>query len=96
MQINNLITDDLQIDHFHPQPGETWCIYGNNRSGIDALIRLLTGELPESGEILLDTPPAVISFARQQEIYEEEMRNDNSDYLDRLDPGTPAHAFVND
>ena len=96
MQINNLITDDLQIDHFHPRPGEAWCIYGNNRSGIDALIRLLTGELPESGEVVLDTPPAVISFARQQEIYEEEMRNDNSDYLDRLDPGTPAHAFVGD
>ena len=96
MLITNLNTDKLKIDNFSPQPGESWCIYGNNRSGLDELIKLLAGDFPDPGQISMDESPSVISFARQQEIFEEEMRHDDSDFLDHLDPGTPAHAFVND
>ena len=36
----------------------------------------------------------VISFRGQQELYEAELRRDDTDFLDRLDPGTPARAFL--
>ncbi|MFN2354169.1 MAG: ATP-binding cassette domain-containing protein [Desulfopila sp.] len=93
MRIKNYHSDTLHIDYFAPGKNEAWCIYGTNRSGIDSFIKLLAGESKgknrkQPGET------AVITFAEQQELFEEELRRDNSDFLDHLDPGTPAHAFI--
>ena len=49
----------LRVDRFRALPGETWCVLGNNQSGIDQFIELLrpdvepdsarTRKLPGSG-----------------------------------------------
>jgi molybdate transport system ATP-binding protein len=93
MRVENYHSDTLHIDCFAPGKNEAWCIYGSNRSGIDSFIGLLAGESEGKNRKYSDKT-AVITFAGQQELFEEELRRDNSDYLDRLDPGTPAHAFI--
>jgi molybdate transport system ATP-binding protein len=94
MIIENYRTDSLDIDHFAPQQGEAWCIYGTNVSGIDEFVKLLSGDVIGRDGLTLPEKPKVISFARQQEIFEDELRNDDSNHLGYIDPGTPAHAFV--
>ena len=95
MFIQNYRSELLNIDHFAPQQGEAWCIYGTNVSGIDEFVKLLSGDVEEAKGLTLPEKPAIISFARQQEIFEDELRNDNSNHLGYIDPGTPAHTFVN-
>lgn len=96
MEIRNLKHASLDISLFTTLPGQSWCVYGGNDSGIDDLFKLLSGELvPASTDrLLLPENPGILSFAVQQEIYEEELRLDDSDFLDRPDPGTPAAAFL--
>lgn len=96
MQIRNLRHPALCISSFATAPGESWCFFGVNDSGIDEFFLLLSRELSnfQADFLLLPEQPAILSFKKQQEIYEEELRLDDSDYLDRPDPGTPARAFL--
>lgn len=96
MQIDNLRHPTLQISSFTTTPGESWCLFGANDSGIDEFFALLAGELDdlEADVLLLPEHPAFLTFKTQQEIYEEELRIDDSDYLDCPDPGTLARAFL--
>jgi molybdate transport system ATP-binding protein len=95
MRIEKYHTNTLSIDHFATAPGEAWCLYGSNRSGLSDFISLLADPPSHRDGISYRDQPVVISFASQQEIYERELRNDNSDYEDRIDPGTPARNFIN-
>jgi molybdate transport system ATP-binding protein len=36
----------------------------------------------------------VVSFKDQQAVYESELKKDETDFMDRLDPGTPAREFL--
>jgi len=77
--------------------GESWCFYGGNRSGIDDFLRFLAGESvtpPEGASFQPPEKPRIVSFAAQQEMYEEELRNDDSDFLDHPDPGRSARDFL--
>jgi molybdate transport system ATP-binding protein len=96
MHIRYLRHPDLTISDFATQPGQSWCLYGQNHSGINTFLKLLTGELrpPDDSNTELPVKPAIISFKLQQELYEEELRRDDSDYLDRIDPGTPAADYL--
>lgn len=74
--------------------GKSWCIYGANNSGIARFVSRFS-ENNDSGKCPFPhLNAAVLSFARQQEIFEEEVRNDQTDFIDRLDPGTPAADFI--
>ncbi|MBM9606340.1 ATP-binding cassette domain-containing protein [Desulfopila inferna] len=95
MHIQNYHAEDLHIDHFEILKGEAWCVYGSNTSGISSFVNLLSYPT-EVKEISFEEKPAVISFAMQQEIFEEEVHKDNSDFIDRIDPGTPARDFIDD
>jgi molybdate transport system ATP-binding protein len=97
MKIINASAHDLFIDRFEAGPGEAWCLVGTNRSGIDTFFKLLSGELPDVKAELLELPenPGVVSFKRQQALFEEELKKDDTDYLDRIDPGTRAASFLN-
>ena len=98
MKIENVKTPDLNVPLFEAAPGQFWCILGRNRSGIDTFFDLLSAGNPQipGADIRLPVNMGIFSFAGQQEIFEQELKNDDSDFMDRLDPGTPARAFIHD
>ncbi len=96
MRISRLKQQRLQIEEFTINSGEFWCAYGTSRSGINEFLALLEGELNQFEAETLEIPiaPTIISFSVQQEIFEDEIRNDDSDFLDRPDAGTLAYEFL--
>ena len=68
-------------------PGDIWSILGSNASGLDTLFNGWAGHLPGIH---------TVSFKDQQAVYEAELKKDDTDFLDRLDPGTPAREFLPD
>lgn len=96
MHIKNFHHKDLHINELETAPDEMWCFFGENNSGIDQFLNLLSGKLTDfSSEILLlPNQTEIISFEAQQEIFEDEVRNDDSDFLDKVDPGTLVCEFL--
>ncbi len=96
MKIINTRSRDLIIDRFIANPGEAWCILGVNRSGIEAFFSLLAGENAETIAEKIDRPRnmGIVSFSRQQELFEKELEKDDTDFLDKIDAGTPAGSFL--
>jgi molybdate transport system ATP-binding protein len=96
MKIIQARTDHIFIEQFQALPGQAWTLLGTNRSGIDDFFDLVAGR-PFSGsaqELSLPDQPGVVSFKDQQAVYESELKKDETDFLDRLDPGTPAREFL--
>jgi len=98
MKIINARTKNMYISRFEALPGQAWCIWGTNRSGIEDFFRLVSEQKMDAAADTLKMPekPGVVSFKDQQKIYEAELKNDQTDFLDRLDPGTPARDFLKD
>lgn len=96
MYIQNFHHKDLHIDNFETFPNQVWCIFGENNSGIDRLLDLLSGKLQNFSADTLRLPeqPEILSFQVHQEIFEEELRNDDSDFLNKTDPGTLVCEFL--
>lgn len=98
MEIINAVSDTLYIDQFSTLPGQAWCILGTNLSGMEDFFTLVSGR-PWTGRAdRLDLPQGIetVSFKDQQEIYETELKNDETDFMDQFDPGTPAQDFLGD
>ncbi len=96
LEVRGVTGKGLSIDSFAARTEELWCIWGENRSGVDAFVQMLS---EESDQFLLESSIlpedlAVVSFSNQQKIFEEEVRNDDSDYLQKMDPGTLARDFL--
>ena len=98
MKIINARLKAVFIEGFAVQGGEAWCIVGSNRSGMDDFFRLVCGQDTAVTADLLELPEnmGVVSFETQQDIYESELRNDDTDFMDALDPGTLAREFLGD
>ena len=98
LKILELSARGLRIDRFVAEPDEAWCIMGTNTSGLTLLCDVLAGEpiAFQAKQLRLPTDLGVLSFKRQQEIFEAEVRNDDTDFLNRIDPGTPARNFLTD
>ena len=95
MKISKFTSDTLIVDHFSAESGQAWCILGSNRSGIDPFFKLLAGEIPApEGCVVLPDACGVFSFEAQQALFESELKNDDTDFMDRLDPGTMARTFI--
>ncbi|BDD88056.1 ABC transporter [Desulfofustis limnaeus] len=96
IDIQHVVVEELSIAAFRAEKGQAWCILGGTRSGIDRFVSLLSGEeeVLQAGRLVLPEQLAVVSFRGQQALFEEEVRRDESDFLDRVDPGTPAHTFL--
>lgn len=96
MHILNLVHPQLTIDQLTTDTNQSCCFYGENGSGIETFMQLLEGRLKNYSATIfeLDTSSGILSFRAQQEILEEEIRNDNTDFMDRIDPGTTAAAFI--
>lgn len=88
----------LFIDRFSARPGEAWCIIGSIHSGVHEFFRLITGDMPGVSADVLELPeaPGIVSFRKQQAVYESELKKDDTDYMDRVDTGTPARDFIPD
>lgn len=96
MYIQNFQHKELSIDELTTAPGQIWCFFGENSSGIDRMLELLSGTLKDFSADILHLPeqPGILSFQAQQDIYEEEMRNDDTDFMDKIDPGTLVCEFL--
>ncbi len=98
MKFKNVTYDGLKIPLFDAAPGQFWCILGRNRSGIDTFFNLLSHD-DLKGDLASSFQPeetGVFSFADQQAVFEQELKKDDTDFMDRLDPGTPAREFLHD
>lgn len=96
MQIQDVVHTDLKIDFLKTEQQQSWCFYGDNNSGIDSFLQLLDGRLTDFTATTIDLSPGagVLSFYGQQQIFEEELRNDDSDFMDSTDPGTTVEEFL--
>jgi molybdate transport system ATP-binding protein len=83
-EINNNI---ISIPNWNINRDENWAVIGNNGSGKTLLGRLLS----ETGESV-----GYISFEKVEDLLEEERKNDNSDFMDKEDPGTLVKDFLKD
>ena len=84
---------DLTIPFWQLKPGQCWAVLGRNGSGKKRLAQAIVSmqELPE----FRGRRFAVLSFEQQQALYEEELKNDDSDFMDRLDPGSTVRDLLN-
>lgn len=98
LNIINARTETLFVERFSARPGEAWCIFGSIHSGIYEFFRLITGDMPGVSADVLELPetPGIVSFKKQQAVYESELKKDDTDYMDRVDAGTPARNFILD
>ncbi len=96
MHIEKFTSPFLNLTHFRVIQGEAWCLIGSNRSGVDQFLQLLSHDLHDYSAKRLSLPQslALLSFSLQQEIFEQEVINDETDFLGRIDPGTPARHFL--
>ena len=86
-------TQDLHIEHWAIEPGQCWAVLGRNGSGKKLLAQALLDQqqLPEYRDLSF----SLLSFEQQQAFYEQELKNDDSDFMDRLDPGTTVRTLLN-
>ncbi|MDD2463091.1 MAG: ATP-binding cassette domain-containing protein [Desulfobulbus sp.] len=96
LNIITLQSQGLFIDHFTARRGELWCLLGGNDSGLAAFIDLLNGGPYQAKRFELPSHLGLLSFTQQQSIFEAELRKDDTDFLNRIDPGTPARDFLTD
>lgn len=98
MKIINARSKHLTIEQFSATAQEAWCLVGSNRSGIEDFFIFLDGKSPGIHADLMELPQnlGIISFSRQQEVFEEELKKNDTDFLDKIDPGTPAASFLKD
>lgn len=87
----------LLVERFTVCRDETWCVFGDNLSGIDRFVEMIRhpdNPAISSEQLQLPGNVGIVSFRDQQELFEQEVRNDDSDFLDCVDPGTPAREFL--
>ncbi|MAM72153.1 MAG: hypothetical protein CMP91_13540 [Gammaproteobacteria bacterium] len=84
---------NLNIPSWHIKPGQCWVVLGRNGSGKERLAQAIKEQQkqPEYAAKRI----AVVSFEEQQAFYEEELLKDDSDFMDRLDPGTTVRELLN-
>lgn len=77
------------------EPDEHWAIVGANGSGKTSVGKLLCNQLEIcSGELNTVNKAEFVSFEKVIEILDFERANDDSDFLDRIDHGTPVREFI--
>ncbi|MGC6564048.1 MAG: ATP-binding cassette domain-containing protein [Akkermansiaceae bacterium] len=74
---------------FHIRPGQSWGIVGRNGSGKSTLGARLAGE---SGSGFKRR--ALVSFELEDQLLEREIREDDSEFMDRQDPGRSVAELI--
>jgi molybdate transport system ATP-binding protein len=97
LEMDEVSDDHLQVSRFTARQDQCWCVYGDNRSGIDRFVEFFRrpdNPLLSFRKLSFPADISIVSFKDQQEVFEQEVRRDESDFLDRIDPGTPARNFL--
>jgi molybdate transport system ATP-binding protein len=96
MLLQDIKTDQLQIEQWEMQPDQCWAVLARNGSGKQMLTGVITGEsLLNTGSVTHNLANiGVLSFETQQALYEHELKIDDSDFMDRLDPGTTVRDLL--
>ncbi len=86
----------LHVDDLSLEPGEVWCVLGENGAGKSLLGRALAGDLPEAEGTIEGRPERVVwtSFESQQALYEADLEADDSNFLGGGDHGWTALDVV--
>lgn len=97
ISLTKVQAEGLSLAQFTAKNGELWCLVGGNGSGLAAFVDVLAGAVPFKAEqCQLPTHLGLLSFKQQQSIFEAELQKDDTDFINRLDPGTPARDFLTD
>lgn len=98
IRLSDCQCDGLRVPEWSISPGEGWCLFGLNGSGKQWVDQLLVGEItPQAGRVehvLGQQDIALISFERQQAIYEEEWRLAATDMIPEDEWGTRVADFL--
>jgi len=96
-QIQNLQNSRLNIPHWQMFSSECWAVLGKNGAGKRHLAQLLSGKIDCAPTIFTHTftNVALLSFESQQAFYEQQLKNDDTDFLDHQDPGTTVRKLLN-
>lgn len=96
LRIHQLRHPLLHIDDFCIRPGECWAVLGRNGAGKHQLGRLLAGTLEGAdgscAHRLRDI--RVLSFEAQQALYEKELHDDDSEFMEGQDAGTTVAQLL--
>jgi len=96
MLLQDIQTRQLSIPHWHLQSGQHWALIGRNGSGKQLLGNLLTGtaELIQGSISHRFNNIVLLSFEAQQALYEQEIKLDDTDFMDHLDPGSTVRELL--
>lgn len=89
------ISQQSVLDQLILSNTEAYCFVGSNTSGLHAFL-----ERFENADLLLQNcgfnskNTAVISFRKQQALFEDELEKDETDFLNYPDPGTLSREFI--
>ncbi|MGF1697538.1 ATP-binding cassette domain-containing protein [Vibrio lamellibrachiae] len=86
----------LKIDDWKLEPKQHWGIFAAHSHSASLVAQILSGELtPDSGDIFdLPSPIACVSLEMQQQLLEDEIAKDETDFQDSLDYGTSVEQLL--
>ncbi|MDY0191081.1 MAG: molybdate ABC transporter ATP-binding protein ModF [Desulfuromonas sp.] len=89
-------TFTLEINHWVIQEHQSWGLFSSEGDVGSVLGALLCGEdaAPAEGILRSGGSIALVSFAEQQRLLEEEIAKDDSDFLDRIDTGSTVYTLI--
>ncbi len=88
----------LTIADWHIEKGEHWGIFAAHNNAASVLVRILCGDIAASQGKIDDLPSSVacVSLAYQQALLENEIANDDTDFMDRIDYGSSVEQLILD
>lgn len=96
LQISKLQHPLLHIEDFRINAGECWAVIGRNGAGKQHLSQLLAGKLEVEKDCLQHSfgRIRILSFEAQQALYEKDLRDDDSEFMEGQDSGTTVRELL--
>ncbi len=87
----------LTIEKWHITPNQSWAVFSTEGDVGSLLGGVLCDTLPFEGTLTKSVGKIVqVSLREQQKLLEQELANDDTDFLDRIDTGTTVHDLIFD